>query len=83
MTTAKLFKLTKDGNKLLGAFVVKNGRVVARPVAGSETILKQVLSRSILAGSTGRRVKAMEDPELWVRSLPFHYHGTYLWAEVV
>ena len=81
MTSSRFFSATPQGKKLLGEFRLEDGHVASRPLIGNELLFRRISVESVLVDGKGRRVTAAEDPELWIKSLPFMYHGSYLWAE--
>ncbi len=76
------WELTEEGYKKIGAIELQKGRAVARPA--EERVLQRVLAEPIyvmLRGTqTMKWIQAGEEPELFVRYLPYAYHGSYFRA---
>lgn len=70
-----------EGQRNLGAFVLRDGRVAIEGAdADGFLVLREILGESLL-GEQDRPVTSNQ-PEAWLRALPWNYNGSRLRAEL-
>lgn len=76
----RFYKLTEKGARCIGAIHFQNGKLIPRPA--SSIALKNVLADTVEVYVNGQMhvYTAADEPELFFKSLPRAYHGSYFYA---
>ena len=70
-----------NGSVEAGSVALAGGELSYEARPGFTELMGSVLNERIYLPD-GRYVER-EDPALWFRSLPLHYHGSYMRAEII
>jgi hypothetical protein len=81
MAKCEILLTTKDGQKVAGAITFSSGVMMAVPIKGHEVLMDNVWAASHEVD--GKEVSREDDAEVWFKSLPSHYNGSYLRARMV
>lgn len=81
MAKCEILLTTEDGQEVGGVVVFGKAGLLAIPVKGHETLMKNVMAADHIVDD--EPVSAREDQKAWFDSLPRHYNGSYLRARMV
>ena len=76
----RFYELTEKGTRCIGAVHFKNGKLIPRPA--SSIALKNVLTDTVEVNVNAQMqvYTAANEPELFLKSLPRAYHGSYFYV---
>lgn len=79
----KILDTTTADVVIAGVAILTDETVSFEVNPGFERLMSNVIKHDVLVFGGARRVTRNEDPVTWFENLPYMYHGSYMWAEMV